>query len=118
MHVAITVTAPASEAYAKAAHAIGCLKRQVVSDNKELLSLPWIVRVIQSGDGPPQAYLNQGPPGPPMGHPGPRRPPQAVSPMERRPRQHPPSGYPPSQDGYPAASRYTDYAAPPDDSVS
>lgn len=46
-------------------YALSCLGRQVQSNSADMLSLPWILRVIQSGNGitPPTRFPN--PPAPP-----------------------------------------------------
>ncbi|CAG7834076.1 unnamed protein product [Allacma fusca] len=54
MHVAIQVTAPAAEAYARVAYALKCLKQQVLSDNRSLEDLPWISnasKYLEGGGG-------------------------------------------------------------------
>jgi len=54
MHFSVTVSAPASEAYERMSNAITCLKSQVLSDSRDLLSLPWIFRVVENGAAPPK----------------------------------------------------------------
>ena len=51
MHVAIQVTAPAAEAYARVSYALKCLKQQVLSDNRSLEDLHWIANATKYLDG-------------------------------------------------------------------
>lgn len=67
MHVAIQVTAPAAEAYARVAYALKCLKQQVLSDNRGLEDLPWIsstTRYLEGGDQSAPTKRHHSPPPP------------------------------------------------------
>jgi hypothetical protein len=93
MHVLIQVTANSSEAYKRMAYAIGCLKEQVISDNRALETLPWII----SSSG--------------MGRPDMQRYPQSHS----QPRSYPPLSEGPSPRSHRSAAPVPsyDYGEPP-----